>query len=250
MEVNRLVWMQNTINNNPRVVMMVTRGVCVMMCVLFGCVRAPVTPARAPAAVPPPDLDQDGVMDSEDACVGVPEDLDQLEDGDGCPEEDADGDRVIDTADLCPLEPETHNGFEDLDGCPDEGLSLCRDCRATKKLVAVLLFEPGSSTLARGQEESLEEVAELLLEHPKEAGLVQIVGHSSLWGEELDQIDLARSRAEYVSGQLIYFGVDPSSLRVLSRAAREPRVPHAARDAAHLNDRVEVLLPPKRYAPE
>lgn len=243
-----MVETRKTVNKTTRWGAMVSRALCVMTCAALGCARTPNIPTPTNAA--PPDLDQDGVIDADDACVSVPEDLDQIADDDGCPEEDADGDLVIDKEDLCPFEPETRNGFEDMDGCPDEGLSLCRDCRATKKLVAVLLFEPGSSELARGQDESLEEVAELLLEHPKDAGRVQIIGHSSSWGEEVDQVDLARSRAEYVSGQLIYFGVDPSALRVLSRSSREPRVPHAARDAAHLNDRVEVLLPPRRYAPE
>lgn len=65
------------------------------------------------------DRDGDGVLDLRDRCVDVPEDLDLIEDGDGCPEDDADGDRIPDVRDLCPTVPEVVNGFADEDGCPD-----------------------------------------------------------------------------------------------------------------------------------
>ena len=68
-----------------------------------------------------PDLDhdRDGVFDEVDACVMEPEDKDGFEDLDGCPELDNDQDRIDDLADKCPLEPEDRDGFEDVDGCPD-----------------------------------------------------------------------------------------------------------------------------------
>ena len=66
------------------------------------------------------DNDQDKVLDTQDACVNVPEDFDGWEDLDGCPEPDNDKDGILDTADRCPNAAETVNGFEDQDGCPDE----------------------------------------------------------------------------------------------------------------------------------
>lgn len=65
------------------------------------------------------DRDGDGIADLRDRCVSIPEDLDRIEDVDGCPEDDADGDQVPDLADPCPLHPETRNGWQDADGCPD-----------------------------------------------------------------------------------------------------------------------------------
>jgi outer membrane protein OmpA-like peptidoglycan-associated protein len=69
----------------------------------------------------PKDTDGDGIMDRDDACPEEPEDLDGVEDEDGCPEGtgDSDGDGIIDQDDECPHEAEDADGFEDEDGCPD-----------------------------------------------------------------------------------------------------------------------------------
>ena len=66
-----------------------------------------------------PDTDGDGIVDSRDVCVLMPEDKDGYEDMDGCPEPDNDLDGIPDAVDKCPNEPEDPDGFEDADGCPD-----------------------------------------------------------------------------------------------------------------------------------
>ena len=104
------------------------------------------------------DKDGDGIADDVDPCPLHAEDVDGVEDEDGCPEEDlpgqdgdpsgddgdpglpgtgigldfadgagigldradGDGDGVADAEDLCPDEPEVVNEFADDDGCPDE----------------------------------------------------------------------------------------------------------------------------------
>jgi len=68
---------------------------------------------------PDPDNDGDGVLDVDDGCPDVAEDADGFEDEDGCPDTDNDGDGVDDVDDQCPMEPEDADGFEDEDGCPD-----------------------------------------------------------------------------------------------------------------------------------
>jgi outer membrane protein OmpA-like peptidoglycan-associated protein/outer membrane protein W len=74
---------------------------------------------------PPADRDGDGIPDSEDKCPDEPENMNGIEDEDGCPEEepatdpDSDGDGIPDSRDQCPNEPEDKDGFEDEDGCPD-----------------------------------------------------------------------------------------------------------------------------------
>ncbi len=65
------------------------------------------------------DRDGDGIMDSVDGCPDDPEDFDDFEDTDGCPDLDNDGDGILDTDDQCPMEPEDVDGFEDENGCPD-----------------------------------------------------------------------------------------------------------------------------------
>ncbi|MBN2673003.1 MAG: OmpA family protein, partial [Deltaproteobacteria bacterium] len=68
---------------------------------------------------PDPDNDQDGVLDVNDKCPIDPEDIDKFEDEDGCMEPDNDMDGLLDTVDECPIDPEDKDGFEDEDGCPD-----------------------------------------------------------------------------------------------------------------------------------
>ncbi|MCS6914810.1 MAG: OmpA family protein [Myxococcales bacterium] len=72
------------------------------------------------------DRDGDGIKDDVDKCPDDPEDHDDFEDEDGCPEPDNDRDGIPDVDDRCPNEPETKNGFEDEDGCPDT-VDLDRD---------------------------------------------------------------------------------------------------------------------------
>jgi outer membrane protein OmpA-like peptidoglycan-associated protein len=65
------------------------------------------------------DRDRDGYKDDVDLCPDDPEDFDDFEDQDGCPEPDNDRDGILDVDDKCPNDPETRNGFQDEDGCPD-----------------------------------------------------------------------------------------------------------------------------------
>ncbi len=71
---------------------------------------------------PDPDNDRDGILDIDDECPLVPEDHDGDADEDGCPEGndgDRDGDGILDSVDQCPDDPEDIDGFQDEDGCPD-----------------------------------------------------------------------------------------------------------------------------------
>lgn len=85
------------------------------------------------------DSDGDGILEDVDKCPSVPEDRDDFEDGDGCPEPDNDGDGVADKDDRCPNVPETINGFADDDGCPDANIDRAK--RA---------FHEGATAFAQG----------------------------------------------------------------------------------------------------
>jgi hypothetical protein len=63
--------------------------------------------------------DGDGIADSVDQCPNDPEDFDDFEDEDGCPEPDNDQDGVHDIDDECPNDPEDKDGDSDEDGCPE-----------------------------------------------------------------------------------------------------------------------------------
>lgn len=65
------------------------------------------------------DRDGDGLKDDIDKCPDDPEDYDNFEDEDGCPEPDNDRDGILDVDDSCPMIPEDHDGDQDEDGCPE-----------------------------------------------------------------------------------------------------------------------------------
>jgi OmpA-OmpF porin, OOP family len=65
------------------------------------------------------DTDHDGIVDADDRCRTQPEDHDDFEDEDGCPDLDNDQDGVPDASDRCRDEPEDVDNHDDADGCPD-----------------------------------------------------------------------------------------------------------------------------------
>ena len=101
----------------------IKRGWAVVAGVGWGITTGIGTPAfRVIAGVsyaPNKDRDGDGIVDSDDDCPEEPEDFDEFEDSDGCPEPDNDGDGIADVHDTCPLDPEDKDDWEDEDGCPD-----------------------------------------------------------------------------------------------------------------------------------
>jgi hypothetical protein len=72
------------------------------------------------------DSDQDRIKNCLDKCPNEPENYNQYQDDDGCPDQapevpkDSDGDGILDEKDKCPKEKETFNNYQDDDGCPDE----------------------------------------------------------------------------------------------------------------------------------
>jgi len=66
-----------------------------------------------------PDQDGDGIFDESDKCPDQPEDYDNFQDKDGCPDVDNDGDKIKDADDVCPFDAEDVDGYQDDDGCPD-----------------------------------------------------------------------------------------------------------------------------------
>src|SRR5262249_59612493 len=60
------------------------------------------------------DRDGDGIKDDVDKCPDEPEDFDDFEDEDGCPDPDNERDGILDRDDQCPNEP----GPVENHGCP------------------------------------------------------------------------------------------------------------------------------------
>jgi large repetitive protein len=153
---------------------------------------------------PDPDNDKDGIPDVDDKCPLVAEDKDRWEDEDGCPDPDNDGDKILDPDDECPNDPEVMNGFEDEDGCPDEANK--------KKLVVVkrdrieildkVYFATDSDRILPKSYPLLDNVATVINEH-KEIPAVFVEGHTDSDGKDSYNLDLSDRRAKSVMKYLI-----------------------------------------------
>ncbi len=186
-----------------------------------------------------PDQDGDGIPDALDGCPEVAEDLDGIEDTDGCPESldpDRDGDGLPDKIDACPDEP----GPQELDGCPDrdgdqipDNVDRCPDqpgppelfgCPPPEDEEEVVLeseririnnqirFEFGSDRIDPRSFPLLDEVASVLKKNP-DVGPVLIEGHTDNIGSREVNLNLSKRRAKSVVNYLIEKGIDAKRLR-------------------------------------
>ena len=170
------------------------------------------------------DSDGDGVPDEDDLCPDLDEDLDGIEDHDGCPDIDDDRDGILDTVDQCRLAPETYNGFRDEDGCPDR---IPDELAALVDNPGALLFATNSTRLRSSGRAALRRLAGLLDQH--ESVRMLLVGHADDREGKDDAAGLALQRAEAVRDFLVEAGVEPARFEVRSAAAAHP---HAGNESA------------------
>ena len=192
---------------------------------------------------PDPDNDNDGILDPDDQCPEVPEDIDRWQDQDGCPEDDNDGDGILDAADECPNDPEVKNGFEDEDGCPDE--------TGKKKLVVVkrerieindkIFFAYDSDRILPRSYELLDNVAAVINDHI-EIPAIFIEGHTDADGKDQYNLDLSDRRAKSVRAYLIDKGVADERLQAEGFGETKPIAENATEDGKAQNRRVEFRI--------
>lgn len=153
---------------------------------------------------PETDNDQDGILDVDDGCPNIPEDKDGFQDDDGCPEDDNDRDGFLDGEDKCPLEPEVINGEQDDDGCPDTGLIVMEDDRIV--LEERVLFDTDRARINKWAEPVLRAIIRLWHQHP-EWTKVRIEGHADARGDAAFNQQLSERRAANVRDALIRLGM-------------------------------------------
>ncbi|MCB9591471.1 MAG: OmpA family protein [Sandaracinaceae bacterium] len=157
------------------------------------------------------DRDGDGIPDTVDQCSDDPEDRDDFQDDDGCPEPDNDHDAILDVDDQCPDDPETYNGIDDEEGCPDRGMVVISDARL--QILEHVQFAPDSSTLAASSAPVLDAVAAALAGNPQIAS-VEVEGHADT--DEESAWRVSAERAAVVRAELVARGV--ADARLVTRA--------------------------------
>ena len=221
---------------------------------------------------PPRDRDGDGLLDADDTCPDSPEDADDFEDADGCPDPDNDQDTVLDTADRCPLEPEDPDGFEDADGCPDpdndqdtilDGDDRCPDkpetvnqfedtdgcpdvarVRVTEGRIEILdkvYFETSKAVIQEVSYPVLDQVVSVMKRYP-DIRRVRVEGHTDSRGKAGYNRRLSQQRAEAVRAYLGARGVELARLEAQGYGEERPITENRTAAGRGKNRRVEFVI--------
>jgi len=176
-----------------------------------------------------------------DACPDLPEDLDGIEDEDGCPEGDTDRDGVLDYIDRCPDEAETINGFKDDDGCADEGPAQIVIEEGRLVILETIRFEPNSSKIDRRSHGMLDQIALTLRAHEEIRGL-EIGGHTDSTGPRGFNMRLSRERSRSVRLYLLERGIPPARVHARGYGPDKPIGDNNTEEGKAQNRRVEFLF--------
>ncbi len=203
--------------------------------------RAVIEPPEPPPpdAPLPGDRDDDGLTDDLDQCPDQPEDLDDYQDEDGCPDTDNDGDRILDVDDLCADDPEDLDGDDDDDGCPERDTLVVTETGID--VFEEIYFEFDSAVIQERSHEILRKVARAILDNPS-LGHLEIGGHTDDRGSATYNRKLSQRRAEAVRDFLVVEGV--SGKRLTPRGYGEDHPIEKGRGEAvwAANRRVEFVV--------
>ena len=188
---------------------------------------------------PDPDNDQDGILDVDELCPNDPEDKDGFEDQDGCPDPDNDKDRILDKDDKCPNEPETYNGYQDEDGCPDRGRVIVTD--TSIEILDIVYFEYDKAIIKKISYPILDAVAATMQGNPS-IQLIEVQGHTDERGDDAYNLDLSDRRAKAVKQYLMDKGVDEKRLTSQGYGETQPLDRNHNEAAWAKNRRVAFLI--------
>ncbi len=209
------------------------------------------------------DADGDGIEDGEDAC---PKEAGTAE-RKGCPVRDADGDGVVDERDACPAQPglmelrgcpakdsDGDTVSDHLDNCPNEkGVVTNQGCPAKEKQMVVIgkggleikeqvFFATGKSIIQPRSFKMLNQVAQVIKEHP-EIEKVVIEGHTDDRGSAELNRKLSQVRAEAVMNYLVSKGVEPARLEAKGYGPDRPIASNQTEKGRAANRRVAFIIP-------
>jgi outer membrane protein OmpA-like peptidoglycan-associated protein len=140
----------------------------------------------------PPDRDGDGIVDDEDACPDTKGIKSDQPNRNGCPG-DTDGDGIFDDQDACPNEKGPSDPDPKRNGCPTL-------VRVTEKEIVILeqvQFKTGSDAILPESYELLNQVSNVLIEHPEILKL-EVQGHTDNKGGAVYNKKLSQRRANSV----------------------------------------------------
>jgi len=108
-------------------------------------------------------------------------------------------------------------------------------------LLDKVFFDSGRDTVQARSGQLLDELAEVLMEHP-EIARVRVEGHTDSDGDDAFNLDLSKRRARTVVRQLILRGVDPSRVVPEGYGESRPVAPNTDAAGKAANRRVELKV--------
>jgi outer membrane protein OmpA-like peptidoglycan-associated protein len=217
----------------------------------------------------PRDSDGDGVLDRDDLCPRTPSEPAPDPRRPGCPDRDDDADGIANRLDACPNEKPLPEADPARHGCPRrdrdrddiaDPVDACPDQRGVPgtdpkrhgcpPLVAVeqdrlrtllpVFFATGEDRILPESEPVLRDIAEALRKHPQIR--LSIEGHTDDTGNDAQNLELSKRRAESVRQALIGLGIDAARLEAHGFGRTRPLVPGASPEAREKNRRVELRV--------
>lgn len=153
---------------------------------------------------------------------------------------DQDGDGVIDLFDKCPNTPA---GVKvDGAGCPLPPAKIViteEDRRVVRNAIANLEFDFGKATIKEHSLESLDHVAEILIN--KNFSL-KLAGHTDNVGSDAANLKLSKDRAEAVKAYLVSKGANASRIEATGYGKTQPIATNKTAAGRQKNRRVEFTL--------
>jgi outer membrane protein OmpA-like peptidoglycan-associated protein len=182
------------------------------------------------------DRDKDGVPDAEDACPDVAGSRNADPKKNGCPG-DRDGDGIADDKDACPDEKGPADPDPQKNGCP-------KDVRVTEGQIVILQqveFDTGKATIRAVSNGLLDNVANVLREHP-EIARVEVQGHTDNRGSNEQNTVLSQQRADAVLNALVKRGIDKGRLTAQGYGPTKPIMSNVTTMGRQKNRRVEFHI--------
>src|SRR6478609_3702818 len=194
-----------------------------------------VTPVPPP---PPADRDHDGILDADDACPDVKGVADEDPKKNGCPPpEPVDGDGIFDPEDACPAEKGPRDDDPKKNGCP-------KSVRVVENEIVILeqvQFDTGKATIKPASNDLLDQVAEVLSQHP-EMLKVEVQGHTDNRGSAALNKKLSQARADAVKKAMVQRGISADRLVTKGFGPDKPIDDNGTDEGRQKNRRVQFVI--------
>ena len=179
-----------------------------------------------------PDKDGDGLIDKNDQCP----DIAGPKENNGCPWPDTDNDGIFDKDDACPDKP----GIAELKGCPPEPKLTEKEKKIIQKAFSNLEFETGKDIIRPKSFPSLNELANLLKQHPD--WILTLSGHTDNQGKPEFNMKLSEKRSKAVANYLIKKGVKAENIVTEWFGDTKPIADNNTPQGRQKNRRVEMKV--------